>query len=305
MPVVHRQRRYGHERDADVQERHRRGRAPHQALEPGAADPHLARQARGGLEARERDHRHGQREDQTRPGRRGAELDRVEQRVRVEEQRQPEHDDERLQRRSPTSSMPTRRMRRAAEAADVAEHDQRDERQRQAQRLAAIAERAPEDLQVLRRRVGRDGDQDHVVEQDRPAGDEADELVEGVAREHRRAAAILVQRGALDVGHGGHRVEQRRDQEHQRRQPQRVAGDHAQREVDRARQRGVDDREQDRRADAAPRHLPRARRQLRLLPPGRAHVPRLLRTSTYQRPPPAAMNSTPSSSRAETEPAPT
>ena len=193
----------------------------------------------------------------------------------------------------------------------------------------AVAQRMPEHAQVLGRRVGRDGDQDDVVQQDRPAGDEADELVEGVAREHGRAAAILVQRRALDVGHRGQREEQRREQEHDRRQAERVAGDHAEREVDRARQRGVDDREQQRRADAALDDHARARRQLgaraldlrrrparpprrrapgprrrgapaRWSPPARSRAPRLLRASRYSRPPPAAMNSTPSSRRGET-----
>jgi hypothetical protein len=115
-----------------------------------------------------------------------------------------------------------------------------------------VAQRAPEDLQVLRRRVTGDGDQDDVVEQDRPPGDEADELVERVAGEDRRAAALGVQRGALRVGHRRQREEHRRDQEHERREPERVTGDHAEREVERARQRRVDDREQERRADAAP-----------------------------------------------------
>ena len=163
---------------------------------------------------------------------------------------------------SPASRIPTRRARRAPKPRMLLEHDQRDERERQPERRAAVAEVAPEHLQVLRRRERRDRDQDHVVEQDRPARDEADELVEGVAGEDRRAAAVLVQRGALDVGHRGQREHHRRDQEHERRQPERVAGDHAEREVDRARQRGVDDREQDRRADAAPDDHARASREL-------------------------------------------
>ena len=234
-------------------------------------------------------------------------MDRVQQRLRVEEQDQPQHHDERLQREVAHEQDAHAANAAGPEAADVAEHDQRDERERQGQRLAAIAERAPEHLQVLGRREGRDGDQDHVVEQDRPAGDEADELVERVAREHRRAASVLVQRGALDVGHRRQHEQQRGDQEHQRRQPQRVAGDHAQREVDRARQRRVDDREQDRRADAAAQRSRAsaaassrrcARRSRRAL-----IAPRLLRDfHVPPRPPPAAMNSTPSSSRGEIEP---
>ena len=109
-----------------------------------------------------------------------------------------------------------------------------------------MSQRAPEHAHVLRGRECGDGDQDDVVEQDRPAGDEAHELVERVAGEHRRAAALLVHRGALGVGHRGEGEKPRGDHEHQRRQPERPPGDHPEREVDGAGQRGVDDREQDR-----------------------------------------------------------
>ena len=153
--------------------------------------------------------------------------------------------------RSPASRHGDPACATSAEATDVAQHHQRDEGQRQAQRRAAVAQRAPEHAHVLRRRVRRDGDQDDVVEQDRPAGDEAHELVEGVAGEHGRTAPLGVQRGTLDVGHRRQREQQRRDQEDDRRQPQRVTRDHSQGEVDGARQRRVDDREDDRRADAA------------------------------------------------------
>ena len=60
-----------------------------------------------------------------------------------------------------------------------------------------------------------------------------DELVERVAGEDRRAAALLVQRGALDVGHRGQGEEDAGDQEDDRRQAQRALGDDAEREVDR------------------------------------------------------------------------
>ena len=48
----------------------------------------------------------------------------------------------------------------------------------------------PEDGQVVGHEEGRDGDRDDVVEHQRPAGAEADELVEGAAREARRAAGL-------------------------------------------------------------------------------------------------------------------
>ena len=66
---------------------------------------------------------------------------------------------------------------------------------------------------VVRGRERGDRDQQDVVEQDRPAGDEAPQLVERVAREDRRAAALLVQRGALDVGEDDEPEEDGRDEE--------------------------------------------------------------------------------------------
>ena len=64
----------------------------------------------------------------------------------------------------------------------------------------ALGEALPDRLHVVRHRDRRQGDHDHVVDQDRPAGDEADQLVEGVARHRRRAAALAEHRPALDVG---------------------------------------------------------------------------------------------------------
>ena len=131
------------------------------------------------------------------------------------------------------------------------------------ERLGVVAQRRPEDLQVLRRGVGADGDQDDVVEQDRPAGDERDELVEGVAGEHGGAAGLLVQGGALDVGHRGQPEHHRGDQEHERGEPERVVDDDPEREEHGARQRGVDDPEQDRGADRAARASPSTTRRAR------------------------------------------
>ena len=44
-----------------------------------------------------------------------------------------------------------------------------------------LVEAAVERLQVMRNRERRQGEDDQVVDQDRPAGDEGDQLVEGVA----------------------------------------------------------------------------------------------------------------------------
>ena len=89
---------------------------------------------------------------------------------------------------------------------------------------AAMAERRPERREVRRHRQRRDGQQDRVVEHDRPAGDEADELVERVAAEHRRSASLLVQRRALRVGHRGELEEDPAGEEHERASARRRGG---------------------------------------------------------------------------------
>jgi len=251
VAVVHRQRGERDQRDPEVDDRDGRRAGPHEPLERPTLQFDLARQPGRRLEAGERDRRDRQREHEVRPLRRAAQVNRVEQRVRVEEQHQPEHDDQQLQREVADDERGHSPRALPAEAADVAEHDERDEHERQRERLAAMPEGAPEHARIVGRRVARDGDQDDVVEQDRPACDEADQLVERVAREHRRAAALRVHRRALGVRHRRQGEQHRADEEDDRRQTERVAGDDAEREVDRSRDRRVDDREQRRRADAA------------------------------------------------------
>ena len=95
---------------------------------------------------------------------------------------------------------------------------------------ALLSKPRQNDREVVRHRRGDQREHDRVVEQDRPAGDEADELVEREARERRGAAALDVQRRALDVRH------EREDEEDARRAPSRPAsGRGSARRSDRAR----------------------------------------------------------------------
>ena len=116
---------------------------------------------------------------------------------------------------------------------------------------ARPGEVARDRLQVVRHRDRRQGDHDQVVDQDRPAGDEGDQLVEGVAGEGRGAAALAEHRPALDVGERGQAEEQAGGEEDQRRQPEAAVGDDAEREVDREADRRVGGGEQRRDAEAA------------------------------------------------------
>ena len=85
-----------HERDADVGDERQQPRAD-EALEPAAADRDLAGEARGGVDARERHEREREGEDRSDVDGVPADAGRVGERVGVEQQRQPEHDDRRLQ----------------------------------------------------------------------------------------------------------------------------------------------------------------------------------------------------------------
>jgi hypothetical protein len=209
------------------------------------AHRHLARQPGGRLEPREHDRGDAQREDDVAPPRVLPELDGIEERVDVEERREAEHDQEHLQGQVGDDERGDPIDAGGREAAHVAHRDVQHDREADDELACPpVADRRVERRQVVRRRERGDRDQDDVVEQDRPAGDEAHELVEGEAREDRRAGAVLVEARALDVGHRRHHEEHAGGEEHERREGERAVGHDAQREVDGAGDRGVDDREE-------------------------------------------------------------
>ena len=114
-----------------------------------------------------------------------------------------------------------------------------------------VLQRLPEDREVVRDEERRDGDRDDVVEHLRPRRPERDELVEGVPREARRAAGLGVADGALGVGRRRAREDEARDQEDERRQPEREDGGDAERVVDRGADVAVRGREERRRPEDA------------------------------------------------------
>jgi hypothetical protein len=103
----------------------------------------------------------------------------------------------------------------------------------------------------VRDEEGRDGDRDHVVQELRPGGSEADELVERVAGKARRAAGLGVVHGSFRVRERGGREDEPRDHEDDRRQPEREDGGDAERVVDRRADVAVRGRKQRRRAEHA------------------------------------------------------
>ena len=132
-----------------------------------------------------------------------------------------------------------------------------------------VREAVPDRAHVVRHRDGRQRDDDDVVDQDRPAGDEADQLVERVARERRGSAPLSEHRAALEVAERGEHEQEARGQEDQRRQPEPVLGDHADREVEREADRCVGDGEQPRHAEDAPRQRALAELHAGQPPPSR------------------------------------
>ena len=146
---------------------------------------------------------------------------------------------------------------------DVEHRGQADHHDRHRQLDVSTAEPARDRRQIVRDRDRRRGDHDQIVDQDRPARDEADQLVEGVPSERRRPTPLPEHRAPLDVGERGEREHQPRDQEDQWRQPQAAIGDHPDREVDReadrGRSRGVEERHPEHRlALISPNRLIRA-----------------------------------------------
>ena len=97
----------------------------------------------------------------------------------------------------------------------------------------AVAEPGPEDGQVVGHEEGRDRDRDRVVEHLPPGGDEADQLVEGVAGEAGGAAGLGEHHRRLGVGGGGGGEDQAGDDEGDRGQAEGERGGDAERVVDR------------------------------------------------------------------------
>ena len=119
--------------------------------------------------------------------------------------------------------------------------------------------------EVVRQEERGERDHDEVVEEQHPAGAEAREVVESPAHERGRAARLRDGGDALGVGERDDEEEQPGQQQHLGRQPERVAGDDAEREVDRRRDLAVGDREQRRGAEHSLKSGQLTGHQLRLL----------------------------------------
>ena len=172
------------------------------------------------------------RDREVRPRRRDSPLDVLDERLRAEDERET-HDDEDDLGREVDDRERDRELRGLLHADDVQrdEHDDDDRADDDVPRVRV--QRLPEDRQVVGDEERRHGDGDDVDEHLRPARDEAHELVEGVPREARRASRLREPRRPLRVGRGRRREHDARDDEDDRRQPERVERGQAEGVVDR------------------------------------------------------------------------
>ena len=132
-------------------------------------------------------------------------------------------------------------------------------------------QRRPEDREVVRHEERRDRDRDDVVEHLRPGGPERDELVERAPREARRPAGLGEEHRPLGVGRGRAGEDQPRDDEDERREPERDRRGDAERVVDRRADVPVGGREERRRSQHALERMrlpPPSWHRLNLLRPG-------------------------------------
>ncbi len=119
--------------------------------------------------------------------------------------------------------------------ADEVQRDEHDDHGRADDDVPRVRpQRLAEDRrEVVRDEERRRGDRDHVDEHLRPRRAEADQLVEPVAREARRATGLGEPHGALGVGRRGGGEHDAGDQEDERRQPEGEDGGEPERVVDR------------------------------------------------------------------------
>ncbi len=230
--VDDRHRREGDDRDQQVEAEHRDDDAADAAGDRPRRVLGLLGHVRDRLDPGVGDHPDRDAEREVAPGRGDAEVDVVDQDLRAEHEDDPDADQDHL-----GAEVGDRQdqveFRGLLGAADVERGEADDERGAADDVPRAVAEPGPEDGQVVGHEEGRDRDRDRVVQHLAPGGDEADELVEGVAGEARGAARLGEHHGRLGVGGGGGGEDQPGDDEGDRGQPEGECGGDAEGVVDR------------------------------------------------------------------------
>ena len=105
--------------------------------------------------------------------------------------------------------------------------------------------------EVVRQEERRQGDHDHVVEEERPPGHETGEVVRRATHERRRATRLGQRGRPLRVGQRDDQEQEPDEEQHERREAERVRCEHAEREVDRRSDLAIGDREERPRVELA------------------------------------------------------
>ena len=179
------------------------------------------------------------------PARRGAERRPLCERVRGDEEDEAERDEQQLRQEVERGDEDPDAVERRPPDQPHERHDQDDgHRDHDVPRVPAERRNAQRAGQVVREKERRERDHDQVVEEERPAGEEAREVVQRAPDEGRRAARLRQGGGALGVGERDDQEEDADRQQHERREPERTRGDDAEREVDRRGDLAVGDGEE-------------------------------------------------------------
>ena len=239
-------RRVGGQADRRDRERDDDHRADAGEEAPRQGFPRLARlrrQVGDRLEPGEGEHREREREDESVPGRRGAEVDALPEALAREQKREAEPDQEDVREEGEDRDEDRGRVHPSpAHEPDPGDAEDRHDAEDDVPR--GVRDRVPADrrAQVMRHEEARERDDDQVVEEERPAGDEPGRVVEGAPHERGRAAGLRDGGRSLRVGDRDEQEERPDEEEHPGSGAERVQRDDAEGEVDRRADLAVGDR---------------------------------------------------------------
>ena len=267
-------------REQDVDDDDERDRAEEAARQVTARAPRLLGVVGDGLETGVGEHREGDREGDVVPRRVRAEREAARQRARREEEHHPAADEQQLRHQVEDRDADAERVEPcAAEEPDAC--DARDDDAGGDHVTGSAGDRvdAEREAEVVRDEECGQRDHDQVVEEEHPAREEAGEVVEGDADERRSPTGLADRRGALRIRERDDQEEEPDDAEHERREPERVQRDDAEREVERRRDLAVGNRGERRRVENSlelgelPSHYLRLRRWMRAVPSAMKRAP--------------------------------
>ena len=241
--MLGRECREADDRDCHVQQDDEADRAEQAPRQIAPRTAGLFGEVRDRLEPRVSEHRERERERDVVPGRRVAQRRPTRQRMRREEQREAEPDQQELG--GEVDDCHVHGPAVEPGAMDEADHaDSRDHTATRDDVPRAMDAREEGAGHVVRDEQRGECDHDQVVEEERPARDEPRQVVVGNAHERGSAAGLADRRRPLGVGQGDGQEERADEEQDERREAERVEGDDPKGEVDRRRDLPVGDRKQ-------------------------------------------------------------